>query len=848
MAIHLDPRLTRENVAEIQDMIKYLRGRFSERWGFVLDLKDDMSQVMRCIYADTGDSGLIPVMNVPLIANLSWRVTGIERNEPLFFGKVDMNDPRSFYLRRTVGAQQMVLVPIRSDSNIGLLTMVNTVGNSDHLSKGEIEEIQRQCNKLVPLVQSVSWKLEQEILNDAMDKIRKRESPLFVSQLFNRLLELPIIFLEKSGPITYRTVCQYGLPKQVDSSKTVFRLENPEKKKFLQFNWRQVCDLPDLAADQRVTAVILDTGEHAILALGEILLRGQTRDDFTHYVEQAERLLRRPPYRISTLTFLLHLQHWIRGEDRDIQVIFQHIVDALVPFLQADFGTLVLIDREKAGMLLVSQAGEFKSRLRKLPLDTTGDREPASILEWVATHGKPFLAADVSKVPFYKSFNTAIRSEMCVPIHVRGETIGMFSVSSRRTDQFGQEDLSKLGFFSDQIGIALYQAGLLEKAFVESEVARKLDQEIRFGFHAGTHAKDLTYNFGNLVGNPNGSMGKVFAAIQRINNSGRDDLNVLITGETGCGKEMVSFALHNSSRRAQRPMVVANFASYGGDPNLIQSELFGHEKGSFSGASHRRIGCIEQAHDSTLLIDEVGDIVSSVQIKLLRVLQQSAVKKFQRLGGQETIKSNVRILAATHKDLWKEVQEGRFREDLFYRLQTLVVRIPPLRERLEDIPLLIAHFTAKYERMVPDLKITWTEGAMRSLQSYSWPGNVRQLEAVMNRALVLYTEGGLVTEDAIGQSLDAERRPLPAQISLFKRVCEGGEGAFWQLVREPYRQHDITRSQLKDLVRDSLEATKGSYKQAARMMGVLEKDYNRFLDFLKNAGTKLDYREFRREG
>jgi len=238
--------------------------------------------------------------------------------------------------------------------------------------------------------------------------------------------------------------------------------------------------------------------------------------------------------------------------------------------------------------------------------------------------------------------------------------------------------------------------------------------------------------------------------------------------------------------------------------------------------------------------------VSSVQIKLLRVLQQGAVKVFQRLGGQKTIESNVRILAATHKDLRREVGDGRFREDLYYRLKTLIIRIPPLRERLEDIPLLVPHLTAKYERAVPGLEVKWLKGAVLALQEYDWPGNVRQLEAVINRSLVLYSDDAVVTEAAIRRSLNDEQEgPITVEKALFRIVCDAGDGAFWELVQQPYRRHEITQNQLIQLVADSLNASKGSYKQAAAMMGVTVGDYNRFLDFLKNSNAKLDYREFR---
>lgn len=839
---YIDTRLNEEDVLAFSQFVAEIRATYGEQWGCVFDLKNNIAQVLTCVFSDTGSSGLRPVINIPFIASLSWRVTAIEKEDPLYFEKVDVQDPRSFYLRNA-GAQQLALFQVRSAANIGLFSMFTTRGRGPGLSETDLEEIAARCTALVRRYEKLNWRMEQEVLDQAVEKIRRQETPVFICELFSRLLECPIIFFERLGDGRMEALADFDVPDGHSRRGLICDNPGPKSQMFFRLDG---ADILGESYKDKVTGIYLQQGGYMLIALGELRLRGDMINDFSHYVARVEELLRQPPYQISTLSFLLYLQHWMISAQRDINEVFNHIINSLVPFLGADFGLLALLSPDRSRMLFVSQAGEFDFRLKEMaPIDEDG--KFTSILGWVAKNNQPYLAQDVQRDSFYHSFDENIRCEMCAPIHVRGEIIGMFSVSSRTPRRYSAADVSKLCFFCDQIGIALFQAGILDRALEESRKAKKYDQEVKFGFHAGTHAKDVTYNFGNLIGSETGAMKSVFEAIRKINGSGRDDLNVLITGETGTGKEMVSFALHNSSSRGKLPMVVANFASFGGDPNLIQSELFGHEKGSFSGASERRIGCIEQANNSTLLIDEVGDIVSSVQIKLLRVLQQSAVKTFQRLGGQKMIESNVRILAATHKDLRQEVGDGRFREDLFYRLKTLVIRIPPLRERLEDIPLLVPHLTAKYERAVPGLEIKWLKGAILALQEYNWPGNVRQLEAVINRALVLYVEEGIVTEAAIRRSLnDESEAPVSLEKALFRTVCDAGEEAFWELVQKPYRRHEITQNQLVQLVSDSLNASKGSYKQAAAMMGVTGKDYNRFLDFLKNSNAKLDYREFRR--
>ncbi|QTD51345.1 sigma-54-dependent Fis family transcriptional regulator [Sulfidibacter corallicola] len=846
------PRLSDREIRTFEEFVGEIRKRYGENWGFVFDLKDNIAQVLRCIYTDTHHSGLLPMRHIPIADNLSWRSMALSMDEPLFFDKFDLDDPRSFYLQRTIRPRQMAIFQVRRDSNLGLVSMFGLNETKAYLSQLDLTDIQALCQTLLPVYEKMVWRMEQDVLDQATRTIRQKETPIFITELFNRLLESPVLLLRRLDGNTYQAISQNGLEGEWESETLLFNVKRDKDQVFFLSEWGKITTSRAIPADQKLTGIVFKPGHHVLLCLGEVRLVGKTKDNLFHFIEQIEKLLQQKPYQISTLSFLLYLQHWIRSQERDIKIIFQHIIDTLVPFLSADYGTLALYSRERNRLMFVSQAGQFSNPLKDIPL---ADKEgtPTSISAFVASENKPYLVSDVRRDPYYRAFNPSIRSEMCAPIRVRGEVIGLFSVSSRELEHFSKQDLAKLEFYCDQIGIALFQAGILEKVFTETEEAKKLDQDFKFGFDTHTHAAEVTYNFGNLVGKPTGAMRQTFDAIHRINGSGREDLNVLITGETGSGKEMVSFALHNSSNRGKKPMVVTNFASFGGDPNLIQSELFGHEKGSFSGATHRRIGCIEQAHETTLLIDEVGDIVPSVQIKLLRVLQQGNVKKFQRLGGQETITSNVRILAATHQNLWQLVKEGKFREDLFYRLQTLVVRIPPLRERLEDIPLLAAHFSARYEQKVPGLKITWSNRAMQALEGYSWPGNVRQLEAVINRALVMFAEDGNMTEAAIEQSLAAEMHQRGNEqesgvggTQLFRQVCDGGPNAFWGMVQQPYRQHEITHANLLALVREALTESKGSYKQAAAMMGIVDKDYNRFLDFLKNSRAKLDYREFRR--
>ena len=236
------------------------------------------------------------------------------------------------------------------------------------------------------------------------------------------------------------------------------------------------------------------------------------------------------------------------------------------------------------------------------------------------------------------------------------------------------------------------------------------------------------YNFEEIIG-ASAAMKKVFQRIEQVANT---DTTVLITGETGTGKELVARAIHNRSGRRARPPIKVNCAAL--PATLVESELFGHEKGAFTGAISRKIGRFELADGGTSFLDEIGDVPLEVQVKLLRVLQE---QEFERIGGAQTIKVDVRLIAATNRDLSKAVKDNIFRADLFYRLNVFPIHVPPLRERKEDIPLLVQHFVNKFkQKMSKDINEISDE-TLQSLTEYHWPGNVRELASVIERAVVM---------------------------------------------------------------------------------------------------------------
>ncbi len=247
------------------------------------------------------------------------------------------------------------------------------------------------------------------------------------------------------------------------------------------------------------------------------------------------------------------------------------------------------------------------------------------------------------------------------------------------------------------------------------------------------------YNFNNIIGNSRAFL-KILQIVKQV---APTDASVLITGESGTGKEVIANSLHMNSKRAKGPFIKVHCAAL--PETLLESELFGHEKGAFTGAIARKRGRFELADGGTIFLDEIGEISQNVQVKLLRVLQE---QEFERVGGEETLKVNLRIITATNKDLKKSVEEGKFREDLFYRLNIVNIHIPPLRDRREDIPLFadnfIKYFSRKHGRDVRDIQ----PKALKILENYRWPGNVRELQNLIENLVVLNT-GNTITEDML---------------------------------------------------------------------------------------------------
>jgi formate hydrogenlyase transcriptional activator len=312
---------------------------------------------------------------------------------------------------------------------------------------------------------------------------------------------------------------------------------------------------------------------------------------------------------------------------------------------------------------------------------------------------------------------------------VNGTSVGVLSLSSRTEAAFTRADLEFLDQVARQIAIGVHNA-LQHQALSESrerivEQKSYLEEEIR-----------AEQDFEDIVG----SSRALRAVLEQVDTVAPTDSTVLVEGETGTGKELIARAIHDRSARRGRTFVKINCAAI--PLGLLESELFGHERGAFTGAIARKIGRFELAHHGTLFLDEIGDIPLELQPKLLRVLQE---QEFERLGSPRTQKVNVRVIAATNQNLAAMVADGLFRRDLFYRLNIFPISLPALRQRSEDVPLLVRYFTSKYarrmnkqiERIAPDI--------LQALMRYTWPGNVRELQNYVERAVILCNDGELRT-------------------------------------------------------------------------------------------------------
>jgi Nif-specific regulatory protein len=425
----------------------------------------------------------------------------------------------------------------------------------------------------------------------------------------------------------------------------------------------------------------------------------------------------------------------------------------------------------------------------------------------VAQSGKPIVVPRVSKEPEFLNRMPrradVTRTELsfiCVPIVVQRSTVGTLAVDLKfKAERDYESSVKFFGIVSSMIAQALNVQRL-----VEEERRRLVDENT----HLRQELRER-YDFSNIIG----TSGPTRQMYEQVAQVAQTNTTVLIRGESGTGKELIAHAIHYNSLRAKKPFVKVSCAAL--PDTLIESELFGYEKGAFTGANARKKGRFELAESGTIFLDEIGDINMSTQVKLLRVLQE---REFERLGGTESVRVNVRVIAATNKDMEKAIAEGTFREDLYYRLNVFTIFVPPLRDRKADMLLLADHFLEKFSREHGKVIKRISTPAIDMLMSYHWPGNVRELENALERS-VLVCDAQVIHGHHLPPSLQtAEGSGTITRVSL-KDAVEGFE---------------------RDLIQDALKTTRGNRAKAARLLDTTE----RILNYkVRNLG--VDVRRFR---
>jgi Nif-specific regulatory protein len=475
------------------------------------------------------------------------------------------------------------------------------------------------------------------------------------------------------------------------------------------------------------------------------------------------------------------------SETLDLKAVLRPILQLTAEHMEILRGTLTILNRNR-GEIVIEEAYGLRPEEQAKGRYRMGE----GITGKVITTGQPIIVPRIADEPLFldrtgsrQHVNKSDIAFICVPVKIGTEVIGSLSADRLivREDVSLEDDLRLLTIIASSISqaVRLRQLGQEEIEKMREENQRLHDQlKTRYGMKT-------------IIGNSKG-MRDVYGLIHRVC---RTNATVLILGESGVGKERVAQTIHFSSNRANQPFIKVNCAAL--PETLIESELFGHERGAFTGATTARKGRFEAAGDGTIFLDEIGDLPLALQTKLLRVLQE---KEFERIGGNATIKVDARIITATNRNLDVLLREGKFREDLYYRLNIFPIVVPPLRERKTDIMLLADHFMEKYSREHDKQIVRITTTATDMLMNYHWPGNVRELENCIERAVILCTDGVI------------RGHHLPPQLQ--KSDAGGGEAT-----RGTFK--DILRNMEREIIVEELKRSRGNMAKAARALAISER-------------------------
>ncbi len=491
------------------------------------------------------------------------------------------------------------------------------------------------------------------------------------------------------------------------------------------------------------------------------------------------------PQQLSELSLLFEISMKL-SDTLDLKMALKPILRMTAEHMEIPRGTLTILNRNR-GEIVIEEAYGLKPEEQAKGKYQIGEGITGKVIDT----GKAIIVPRISDEPLFldrtgsrKNLNKSDIAFICVPIKIGSETIGTISADRPSKEKKALEgDIRLLTIVASTISQAVRLRQLaqekMQKVIQENQ---RLQDQLKIRYHPKS-----------IVGSSKVMMG-IYELIETVS---KTNTTVLILGESGVGKERVAHAIHYNSMRADKPFVKVNCAAL--TESLIESELFGHEKGAYTGATMARKGRFEMADKGTIFLDEIGELSLAVQVKLLRVIQE---KEFERIGGNTTIKSDVRIIAATNKDLAISIREGKFREDLYYRLNIFPVVVPPLRERRADIMLLADHFIQKYSREHRKKIDSISPAATAKLMNYHWPGNVRELENYIERAVMLCDDGNI------------QSHHLPPNLQVFDVVTtQDQSGTF---------KGTISRME-KEIIINALERSRGNMAKAARSMGITER-------------------------
>jgi Nif-specific regulatory protein len=453
------------------------------------------------------------------------------------------------------------------------------------------------------------------------------------------------------------------------------------------------------------------------------------------------------------LDTLIEINNLINSNYTDIRSLMTHILESSTRLTGGESSSLLLLDSETDLLYFEIALGNKGEDVKKFTV-----KVGEGIAGWVALNNTSLIVNDVEQDPrFYSDIDKDVgyktTSILAVPLRMKESCVGVIEVINKENgSKFTEEDLEWLEIFTNQASLAYQNAQSFKK--VKDELFRLQDRvESDSGFHKLIHQST--------------DVEKLLKITDRVSQS---DSPVLITGESGVGKELFAEQVHLRSARKNDVFVRLNCAAIPED--LLESELFGHVKGAFTDAQNDRLGRFSMADGGSIFLDEIGEISLSVQAKLLRVLQN---RQFEPLGSSETVSVDVRIIAATNRNLENMVEKGTFREDLYYRLNVLPIAIPPLRDRVDDIPVLVEYFLNKYTAKNRTEIKGLSDDAQEMMMSYAWPGNIRELENVIERAVIV-SSGNLIRTEDLLLSREKERgisgfggKTLKEAVNLFKK-------------------------------------------------------------------------------